>query len=233
MIIKKSQNGFTIVELLIATAVFSMVLLGTAVIIMQVTRLYYKGIISSRTQTDARNLLENISRPIQLEKQTILSDNVTIPSISPYQAKVVCIGTTRLTYVEGLETDETVGFNSTTAKIRHAVWKDQISNPQVCTTNPPDLTSNSLSNGVDMLGQHMRLSKLEVKESSVMPGLWNIEVVVLYGDRDLMDPSVPPPSTPPPSPTIPTSCKGAVAGSQWCAKATYSTKVYKRIADNP
>lgn len=229
MLSKKSQSGFTIVELLVATSVFSLVMLGAAATILQVTRLYYKGIISSRTQTDARNLLENISRPIQLERQTIFGPkSVSTTSTGSYPVNVMCIGNTRFTYVVGLEKDESVQIDESKTKIAHAIWKNQVDNPQQCETNVPNLTDSNLSNGVDMLGQHMRLSKFEVDENSSVPGLWNINIDVLYGDRDLMLPQQSPASF-----VMPASCNGAVAGSQWCAKASYSTKVYKRVTNTP
>ena len=61
------QNGFTIVELLIASAVFSFVILGASVAIIQISRLYYKGIIVSNTQTSAKAILDSITQAIQYE----------------------------------------------------------------------------------------------------------------------------------------------------------------------
>ena len=51
---QSSQSGFTIVELMIATLVFAMVLLVITVGVMSFTRAYYRGINQSNTQRVAR-----------------------------------------------------------------------------------------------------------------------------------------------------------------------------------
>ncbi|HSX31885.1 MAG TPA: prepilin-type N-terminal cleavage/methylation domain-containing protein, partial [Candidatus Saccharimonadales bacterium] len=63
----RRQQGFTIIELLIATLIFSMVLLLVTVGIMQVTRVYYKGVTESNTQNAARSIVDSISQAIQFD----------------------------------------------------------------------------------------------------------------------------------------------------------------------
>ncbi len=220
--IRKNNTGFTIIELLVATAVFSVVLLGAAATILQTSRLYYKGIISSRTQTAAREMLESISRPIQLEKQTVIKP-INVGMTGSYQVQALCVGTTRITYVIGLESDQNVSIDEAATKIRHAAWRDVIASPQECATGIPDLQAvKPTANGVDLLGQHMRLSDLTLESlQATRQGVWKVRVSVLYGERSLMSPAA----------GIPNACLGAIAGSQWCARTTYETMVYKRIAD--
>lgn len=59
------QNGFTIVELLIATMVFSVVLLLVTFGILQVSRVYYKGVTEANTQNVARGIMDSVSQAIQ------------------------------------------------------------------------------------------------------------------------------------------------------------------------
>lgn len=59
---KLNTPGFTIIELLIATVVFSVVLLIVTTGIVQFGRIYYKGVIQSRTQERARAIIEDIAQ---------------------------------------------------------------------------------------------------------------------------------------------------------------------------
>ncbi|MFO0887282.1 MAG: type II secretion system protein [Candidatus Nomurabacteria bacterium] len=211
------QNGFTIVELLIASAVFSFVILGASVAIIQISRLYYKGIIVSNTQTSAKAILDSITQAIQYESATIVGkDDASTVSLGDapttnHDVSVVCIGNNRFTFVKGVKQ------GSDTDNIKHAMWRDKIDNSGACSTGVPDLKSDP-SAGHDMLSDNMRVSKLEVNalKDSVgnETGLYEVKLTVIYGDDDLIDGD---------------KCKGQVAGSQWCSAVNYSTIVFKRI----
>ncbi len=64
------QKGFTIIELLLATAVFSLVLVGATSALIQIGRMYYKGLTTSNTQETARRIMEDVSRNIQFSGAT-------------------------------------------------------------------------------------------------------------------------------------------------------------------
>ncbi len=55
-------HGFTIIELLIATTIFSVVLLLAASGLLYIGRLYYKGLTSSATQEAARNIMQELTQ---------------------------------------------------------------------------------------------------------------------------------------------------------------------------
>lgn len=248
---KKNQSGgFTIVELLIATAVFSMVLLGTATMVIQVSRMYYKGIVSTRTQNETRALLEAISRPIQLEEAKVATTKpgptpadppvkitgtpFTVASAQIYTPEAICVGATRITFVKGLKVNPDVAFDRDS--IRHAVWIEPINNVGTCKDNVPNLSSdlatgalpaNVPQRGRDLISKNMRLVDLKVVETPAGSGLWSIKVKVLYGERDLMGPANAAPTGTPQN--YPTACKGFIAGSQWCTAVEYETKVFKRL----
>lgn len=223
--IGKNDKGFTIVELLIATAVFSVVILVTSVMIIEISKLYYKGVVTARTQTAARELVDAVSQPIKLESATVQAGKQDTTSIPNYAIKTLCVGDTRFTYVVGLKSGATHGANSDS--IFHAVWRDQVASPSACLTlDPPDIDDPNLTGGSDMLGENMRLTAFDVTPSSIDQNLWNINISVIYGQRDLMIPAY---NGALPGPQIPSDCNGFVTGSQWCARVTYDTRVYKRI----
>jgi len=218
-----NQLGFTIVELLIATAVFSAILLGATFALIQVGKMYYKGIVSARTQEVARNVTDSISRPIQFQGSGVRSnanaDEILTSGGLTFSKSVRCVGDQRFTYVIDLQVDASVPSGSISGdKIRHALWLDTMpSAADLCV--PVDLTqAQPTAKGSDLLQDHMRLKALEVRQGFT-PDLWIIDVGVMYGDRDLIEYSG----------SIPDRCKGAVSGSQWCALAEYKTQVNKRL----
>ncbi len=205
---KNKQNGFTIVELLIASAVFSFIILGVSIAVIQISRLYYKGIIISNTHTAAKGMLESITQAIQYENGTITPLN-TDPNtdISNF-----CIGTNRFTYRL---------YSQQGSGIAHAMWRDRVSNSGDCNTGIPNLDSLP-TNGHDMLSDNMRITKLnitELNDSAQQPtGLYKVDLTVIYGDDDLIEGT-----------GEDMRCRGQVAGSQWCSAVNYSTMVFKRI----
>lgn len=88
----KNKKGFTVIELLIATAVFSVVLLVFVAAFLRVSELFYKGINLSNTQETARNAVQNIANDIQFYGNP--------PSNFPAQS-YFCIGNHRYTYKLG------------------------------------------------------------------------------------------------------------------------------------
>lgn len=226
--IRKNNRGFTIVELLIATGVFSLMLLTMSALIIEISRLYYKGTVITNTQTAARELVESVSQPVRLDNATVY-DGYTHTLSGPYEAKSVCIGKKRITYAVNLSSGST--YDETKKIIPHPVWEDEVNAPSECSdaskrakiedVTPPNGPAGKP--GKDVVGENMRLINFDVSETMSTPGLWNISVGVIYGEEDLINFVVTPPVLP--------NCKGAVAGSQWCAKASYNTKVFKRIND--
>lgn len=210
--LRNNQKAFTIIELLIASTVFSMIILGACAAIIQMSRLYYKGIIVSRTQTAGRNLAETIAREIQFQggevKQTWFAATPPVPDTS-----IVSIGDTQYKFA----------INRQQGKdIPHAIVKyEYISSPP----NDPDLNDTDLVSSTyrDILGNNMRILDLSVSKvgGGGVPtaGLYSIQVVIAYGDTDLLDFS---------ADLADTTCKGNIAGSQWCSVVKYNTMVYQR-----
>jgi prepilin-type N-terminal cleavage/methylation domain-containing protein len=109
----KEQSGFTILELLIATTVFTFVLLGATFSIIEVGRIYIKGIVGSETQNTARSIAETLSQAIQLSNQ---GSNTSITPIPPYRETnpnqyAFCVNGQLYTYTLNQEqTDSDAGF---------------------------------------------------------------------------------------------------------------------------
>ncbi|MGF7228519.1 MAG: PilW family protein [Candidatus Saccharibacteria bacterium] len=199
------STGFTIVELLISTLIFSVILLIVTVGIIQITRVYYKGLTESSTQNTARTIMDTIAQGIQFSGSAVSN---TVPS-TPGTATSFCIGTQQFSYRLGYQlVDSSPGTDQTT----QALWQSTLPG---CSGNPAASVS-----GKEFLGTHMRLSNLTV--TNLSGTLWKVSVTVVYGDDVLLNN---------PTSTSPT-CKGAEAGQQFCSISTLTTTIDQRVTSN-
>ncbi len=230
---KLTQNGFTLIELLVATLVFSVILLLCTYGVLQITRSYYKGLTSSRTQQAARSVIDQISQNIQLGGGTVYPT----PAPDPTNNQASCAGSQRYSYRIGQKLLD--GTN-------HAMVSDTFTG---CNSSPAvqNLTVNGglTASSRELLAPNMRLAKLTIctpgPATLACPipraaGLYQVTVRVVYGDDDLLcSPTANDCSST--SPTLPAadllngdlSCRSLRAGTQFCAVSELTTQVQKRI----
>lgn len=193
------QTGFTIIELLIATLVFSTILLILSSGLIQIGRQYYKGITTSRTQQVTRNVIDDISRNIQF------SGDKTPITVHGAGTFYFCINNYRYTY----KLNTKLVANSS----NHVFVRDIY---PACDA-PANLADiSSLSGASELLAANMRLANLVISPPS--GSLYTVTIRVASGDDDLLDLSTP----------TAAKCKSQ-AGSQFCATAELQTTVQKRI----
>lgn len=206
-------DGFTIVELMIATAVFSVVLLLATSGLLQITRTYYKGVTEANTQNTARAVVDTVSRAIQFDGGAVQPTNGS----SPRTTYDFCVGNARFRYYLGSE----LATSPASGQTYHALLQDSTSG---CTSGPDGATINSSSiscttatNCSELVSPNMRLSQFSV--TSLGSNLYQVSVTVVYGDDVLLN-----------SPTSSNpSCLGVQAGTQFCAISKISTTVLKRV----
>lgn len=163
------QGGFTIVELMIATVVFSMVLLVVTSAIVQFGRVYYKGVVQSRTQERARSITEDITKTIQFSRG-IPSAEASAPSGYKYR----CIGDRRYTYKKDVQQ----------SSMQPVLRVENITGG--CSTSPiPG------ANAKELMGEGMQLLDLIINEDPSGSGLWKVEVKLIYGSNSNMNGSGP------------------------------------------
>jgi prepilin-type N-terminal cleavage/methylation domain-containing protein len=93
---KPSSEGFTIVELLIATLVFSVVLLVATLALIRVSEIYIKGVIGTETADTSRNIVNNLTQNIQNSAGLI-----TLPQNPSGNTWYFCINGNNYTYKLG------------------------------------------------------------------------------------------------------------------------------------
>lgn len=214
----QASGGFTIVELMVATLVFSVLLVLITVGVIRFNQAYYKGVTQSDTQDVVRAIVENISQAIQFGTS---GDSVAeTPGSTPGQSYFFCVGNLRYRYLLGEELSDNPGGGQT----YHALVVDS---PPTCNgagVNPTSINASSLS-GAELVNPKMRLSKLEVQQVSGSSDLWRVDVRVAYGDDDLL---FSPSGDPSGAAASDATCLSR-AGSQFCAVSELSTIVQKRV----
>lgn len=200
---RRDRRGFTIIELMIATVVFSLVLLIIMGAIIQFGRIYYKGVIQSRTQERTRAISEDIARHIQFGK------NVGETPEIPTTAGFFCAGGRGYTYRLG---QERIGN-------QHGLVATN-----TC-ANYAGMSVGALSPGAtEMLGERMQLTKLSVRQVDGIADQYTISVRVVYGTDNDFEGT---PANPDGDPTMP--CKSIALGGQFCAVSELTTTVTKRL----
>jgi len=214
---KTSDAGFTILELMISSSVFAVVLLVIAVGVINFTNTYYKGIISTETQSVARTIMADISQAVEF------GGTVTTPNNGVSE---ICIDNTLYAYVVGQQVTNSPasgssdqGYNGLIASNTGCPSSDPANDPA------PYLKSGGAgSPGVppgarELLSQYMRLGFLSVTPTPDAGGLYTVQVRVLYGDDDLFNQT---------TNWATALCSGG-PGSQFCAVSNLTTTVEKRL----
>ena len=203
---KINSRGFTIIELLIATVSFSVILLVITGAIIQFSKVYYKGVISSKTQEVARAVSESIARDAQFS--TVMPTAYSSTSTSNnYQT--ICIGSKRYNYYQ---------YNSSlnpSFRLLGDPWQHMLTLDTAAGSCAPYDGNNAAvipSDAVELLGEKMQLLQLNVG-SDPATGIITVKVTVAYGNDA--------------SPT--SGCPTISLGGQFCAVSTIETKVTKRL----
>ena len=215
--LNKDSRGFTIAELMIATAVFGVVLLVIATAILQLSRVYYKGVNETRVQTTARSIIDTLSQSIQFSGGIVTA---TPASPTPGNSYAFCIGNKQYSYTLGFQ----LADNPSSSQTYHAlVAKDAAG----CTgaLAAQDVRVPGVV-GTELLAPKMRLAKLEIIPTST--AYYTINVRIVYGNDDLVY-----------SPSNPSDvngyrqsdakCRVQQQGTQFCAVSEITAAVAKRV----
>lgn len=201
-------EGFTIMELMVATGVFGVVLLLITTAVLQISRVYHKGITEAKVQNTTRNIADTIAQNIQFNGGNVTQTPADPTSGSSY---AFCVGNQQYSYVLGYQ----LADNPTSTQTPHVLAEYNLPG---CTSasQPQNMRGNKIS-GRELLAPSMRLSRLSVTD--VGRNLYKVNVRVVFGDDDLLeDPN-----------GSNASCKNQRAGTQFCAVSELTTIVTKRV----
>lgn len=222
---KNRQKGFTIIELLIATSVFSMLLLIILTAVTIVGKMYYKGVTNAKTQEVARRLAEDISQQLQYSSDAPAPKGGLPLTFNSGDKLGFCVGEVRYIIVP----------NKLVTPGKHAIWadRDAFQTPVPCTVTDVNMDAaqpSTTPHARDLLPEDMRLLDLKILPLNSQGTLWKIYVKVAYGVDDLLVDSADYTQKISPSNFRNAVCKGSEVGSQFCSVSEIEATVYRRLA---
>lgn len=206
------QKGFTIIELMIATTIFSVILLLCSYVMVRIGNMYYKGITTSRTQGVVRTAMDMISQDIEFaDTDVITGSNGNLRSL--------CVGHHNYTYQINAKID---------VDTAHALFVENRSTP--CATGVGPSTSFNSSTDQELLGKNMRLGALTIQDADpVNPNkFFRVNIRVIYGDDDLLIDQANKKGNEAGFDINTARCADGI-GSQFCAISSATTYVQKRL----
>ncbi len=201
---KTKQSGFTIIELMIATTIFSIVLMIALAAVLRITRMYYQGTLQARTQNRVREIVDQIADEIRYSPGEFLANNgqkevlsaEVDDSTQPHQYYgQYCIGDIRYRYLLGYQVDKSAELpkDSTSPRsARRALIREKLSggcNQSLDLNDNGAVSSEFIKPNSDsqpgILDEHMRL--LEFVVQPLDHDTYKIKLSLAYGDDDLID----------------------------------------------
>lgn len=225
----KSNDGFTIIELMIATAVLSMVLVLVTVLMINIGNLYYKGISQSQVQDDVRSISDDITQQLKTlgTSEQLASGSASVSGLSEQS---YCIGTVRYSFVLGRMVGTGTDIDGT-HQVPHALWRDTNTSggctPLDLTQSDPTAAANvtqpgssAPGSGTDMISGNYRLTALSITPFNPITNTspFTVSIGVAYGNIDLLNGAV----------GLGVSCKGGT-GDKFCSTANLTTTVQQRL----
>ena len=224
----QSQKGFTIAEVSIASAIFSVVLLIAIAVFFGIGRLFYKGVSVTQTQEVSQQVYQDVVGSFQSAGTVSL-----LQQGNGYY--FYCIGNTRYTFNQynqevnlDVSPDHSAPQPPPAVGGNFGILKDSLpGNGSACAPpcsdtgmvvcNLPDVKFN---NPTELLGQKMRVSKFDIEQApGNNPNLYTLSLVIAYGDDDTMDLT---------DPTNPI-CNTGGSGSEFCSVNKLDTTVYRGL----
>lgn len=231
-----AQDGFTIVELMIATVVFSMVMMVIVYGVLSFSHDYYGGVNASITQNTARNIINSVSQSIEFSGMPITP--LSAPSGQGAEAYLCAGGSTYAynwgTMYNGSISTSNLGLYEITGFCKMPSASDLAK-------------AEKNGTGKELLAPNMRVTVLTVTGDST-GRLYTVTLGIAYGDSDLLcnqskagqggctsnDPQNLPGKVVTTNPSnikdvSDVECRNA-SGFQFCAHAGLSTTVALRVA---
>jgi prepilin-type N-terminal cleavage/methylation domain-containing protein len=225
-ITKNNQRGFTVIELLIATAIFSVILLVCATAMIQIARTYQKGLIASRTQEVARTATDEISRAIQFVGVQVVPNANLLPPGGGSTARGFCLDGKLYSYVLGKRKVESVTNPGTQSRFVLVVNDAANCVPGVTQVQAVDVGTPT---GRELMGLNMRLATDPAPVvSTASDRLFKIRMNVVFGEDDLLD-DIYLADGSPGSDGFLDHCLTVKYGGQFCAVSSLNTVVEKRV----
>ena len=204
---KINNQGFTIIELLIATVVFSSILLIATIGIIYISKTYVEGQVVIKNQDNTQAILQNLSSAIKFDDNS--NHNIVLPMLnSASHNYFFCVG--NYEYIYSL--NQLFNDRST------SVGLSQLPN-----NNSPICSYPTVLTGArQLLSQNERIGELNITSSS---NIYDITLNIAYGNDSVLQTLG---STASP-PSYQYRCTISAFSISLCAVSSLSTIVTPRI----
>ncbi len=242
--LSSAQRGFTIIELMIATSVFSVILVIVSIVMIGIGNLFQKGINQARVQDNVRSISDQLAQDLKLNQNFVTADYdatnspIKLNGNNKVPVTVYCVGGVRYTAMTGhkLGANGSKDTDGTTLLSPHVLWRDTYNGSclpaDLSATNPNTVTpiigvTGQGANGVELIADNSRLTAFCIGNYNPGPptcspaatSSYALTVGVAYGDIDLLS-----------NPNASNArCRGDVGGDQFCSTASLQTTVVQRL----
>lgn len=220
MKLMNNKNGFTVIELTIATAIFATVLLVGLTAFLGVGKVFYKSVSLTQTQAVAEQIVAQVSADIQFAPTVVTNypAGTGLPAGNDL-SQFVCLGNTRYTF----NLFRKVDLGNHDEQQNFGILRDILPGSSGC-NKPFGEGSTPLNKPTELLGNKMRLSQLNLSPAKDAGGgdvnnLWDVNVIVAYGDDEVL--------TEPGAESV--SCDANLSSTQFCSVAKQNTTVSKGL----
>lgn len=220
---KSKRRGFTIVELMIAISVFSVVMIIATTGILLIARQYQSGVTKTAMQSATRDIHQKISDSIKYSGGSIYQ--IDSGGVTGYS--VVCAGNTRYFYRKPIVTENKIStgseFNSMSSLYFQQQTDDYTPGNSVGKCGYiSSVATEDLKIAQQLLPNNAKVAVFDVATTVDDDGITNastIETTFVRGDYDLFN-----------LPSIPggLKCKSGV-GNEWCSVVSLSSIVNPRL----
>ncbi len=200
------SRGFTIIELMIATSAFSLLLMAMLSAFVFLGRLYYKGISEANTQEVARSVLSRTSDVVRLSGSSIANAPASFGWDGAH-----CIGNKKYSY-------------KINKQLTSNVEDDTLQSDQVLIESDDPGCSNTRSsdprpgdNPNELLEELMGLAEFNILEQN---NLVDVDITITLGDNDQFTRD---------DQGKAIGCQSDMAGSEFCAVSELDTVVFRKV----
>lgn len=198
----KKHAGFTLIEMMLAMAVVSFMLLFVVSAIMQATRLYTKGLAIRQINQTGRQVIDTLGKSMRYAKPTYLAAN-----------KRICVGGT--TYAWNVENEAASVYKNKLddgTAVRFVSVQDPTGDLCVASPMPPNIIKEK---AVDLVG--FDITPLSFAVEPYGSSLWEVRLILSTAGSNLAVPDLVTPGS--------FYCE---AQNNFCAFGDFETSIYSR-----
>jgi prepilin-type N-terminal cleavage/methylation domain-containing protein len=230
-----TTSGFTIIELMIATLVFSIILLVIIGAFLQIGHIFFKGVSLANTQESSRSLIGDITDDLRFarnpqcidDKESTDSQSVanTPQCTVDANTRFFCVGTHRYVYTlaKNMPAGSQKMTNDDISQNSYTNYKGVVETTIPAGCPHPGTTSEK--NRKQLLGPDMQLNALSMKCAANFCTIHTH--IIFYGADDGVFESASAPSDALRAPDA--QCTGDLRSTQFCAVSDMTTSVNMRF----